>query len=271
MTTIDTTGLFCTTTVNYISGGTTTVDVRNGRTADLPGWQACGFELVSHPSTVTDWADDDQVAALHYPEIEALAKEMTGADHALVSSHIKRNPDSANRHHQLSPIKIVHSDFAEGHAGIVRRSYTGQREGGERALERNGITSDDVERARRLVILQFWRNVGPPKMDYPLAFCDARTIEPQDARAFPVTNYAGSGADFEAIGILPPTPAGRHGWYAFPQLRDDEAVAFRTYDTELVDAGEIFFTPHTAIRDPEVEEGKPARSSIELRATCLFV
>jgi hypothetical protein len=263
-------------TLNYVPATAgegrlqTEVDILDGRVADLPGWQVCGFELVQHASGVANWADDAVVASVHYPEIEELARKMTGADHALVSGHIKRSPDEANRHQQLSPITFVHSDFAEGHADIIRSSYRGDREGPEQALERNGLTADAVENAGRIVILQFWRNLGPAKMDYPLAFCDARTVSLDEARAFHVTNYAGTGANFDALGVIAPDDPTRHAWYAFPELEPDEAVAFRTYDTDLVRAGQTYFTPHSAFRDPEVPVGQPARSSIELRATCLF-
>lgn len=50
-----------------------------------------------------------------------------------------------------------------------------------------------------------------------------------------------------------------------------EVVAFRTYDTDLVRTGGTYFTPHSAFRDPGVEIGRPARSSIELRASCLWL
>ena len=58
--------------------------------------------------------------------------------------------------------------------------------------------------ARRLVILQFWRNLGPAKMDLPLAFCDARTVPKSEVRAFPVSNYAGNGGH---------QPMGTHAWF----------------------------------------------------------
>ncbi len=139
-----------------------------------------------------------------------------------------------------------------------------------RALERNEVTSDDVVDATRLVILQFWRNIGEPKMDFPLAFCDARTVSPADGRPIPVTDYAGSGVDFEALAVLAPTDAAPYRWYTFPELGRDEVVAFRTYDTDRVERGETWFTPHSAFRDPDVDVGRPARSSIELRAICLY-
>ena len=269
--------LFCRSTLNYVpseAGGARSqieVEILDGRAASLPGWQECGFELVSHASAVTDWDDDVQIAAVHYAEIEELARKMTGSDHALVSGHIKRNPAEANRHQQLSPITFVHSDFADGHAEVIRNSYKDPREGSEAALERNGVTSSTVEDAPRIVILQFWRNLGPAKMDYPLAWCDARTVARDQARAFHVTNYAGTGANFDALGVTAPADVSEHKWYGFPELRPDEAVAFRTYDTDLVQAGATYFTPHSAFRDPEVEIGQPSRFSIEMRATCLFV
>jgi hypothetical protein len=254
-----------------VSGrGPRDVEIRDGRTAGLPGWQECGFELVSHTSAVADWDDDDQIAAIHYAEIEELARKMTNADVALVSGHIKRSPAEAKRHQQLSPITFVHSDFADSHVDIIRSSYGPARPGAAATLARNGVTAQAVENATRIVILQFWRNLGPAKMDYPLAFCDARTVTREQSRAFHVSNYAGSGSNFDALAILAPDNAQDHEWYVFPELQPDEAVAFRTYDTDLVRERKTYFTPHAAFRDPDVSVGKPARSSIELRATCLF-
>lgn len=268
--------VFCRATLNFaarsadLMGQPTEVEILDGRAADLPGWQACGFELVEHPSAVADWGDDE-VTAVHHGEMEDLARRMTGCDVALVSGHINRGPEQAKRHQDLAPISFVHSDFARGYDDLVRASYsTGAREGSAPALERNGVTAADVANASRLVILQFWRNLGPAKMDFPLAFCDARTVTPADSRPIPVSDYAGSGFDFEALAVLAPLDAAQYRWYAFPELRPDEVVAFRTYDTDRVERGDTWFTPHSAFRDPDVEIGRPARSSIELRATCLF-
>jgi hypothetical protein len=227
---------------------------------------------VAHPSAVSSW-DDDELAAVHHREMEDLARRLTGCDVALVSSHIKRGPEHARRHEDLAPISFVHSDFAIGYDDLVRRSFVDprpDRPGPTRALERNGITADDVMSAPRLVILQFWRNLGPAKMDLPLAWCDARTVTPADTRPIPVSDYAGSGIDFDALAVLGQTAPDQYRWYAFPELEPDEVVAFRTYDTELVERGETWFTPHSAFRDPEVEIGEPSRSSIELRAICLY-
>ena len=87
----------------------------------------------------------------------------------------------------------------------------------------------------------------------------------------PVSNYAGGGFDFDTLAICSPDPVSRHHWYTYPGMTRDEVVAFRTYDSERMDKGEAFWTPHSAFADPEVVPGAPARRSIELRATCLFL
>jgi hypothetical protein len=269
--------VFCRTTVNYATGNPSgdlapvEVAMHNGRIAMLPGWEGCGFQLVRHESAVKDWSDDDAIARVHYAELEALARELTGCDHATITSHIKRGPEYAALHEDLAPIEFVHSDFAAGYDDILRQMMRDSANQGDvQALLRNGLTAASIDDARRIVVLQFWRNLGPARMDLPIGFCDARSVDGAEAQAFTIHDYAGAGGpSFEALAIIPNDPD-RHDWYAFPDLMPDEVIAFRTYDTARVATGELYFTPHAAFRDPSVERGKPARSSIELRATCLY-
>ena len=194
---------------------------------------------------------------------------MTGCDHALVGGHILRNPEQAAAHEDLGPIQFVHSDFAASYGQLMREYYAAGGEEADLGMAAAGITAADVASASRMVILQFWRNVGPEKMDLPIAFCDARSVASKDMVSIPVENYAGGGFNFDTLGVFPPA-GGEHDWYSFPLMSADEAVAFRTYDSALVGTDRPFWTPHSAYRDPEVEVGSPARYSIELRATCLF-
>jgi hypothetical protein len=246
------------------------VDIGDGRTAGLPGWRECGFELVRHNSAVGDWTDDAEIARVHYPEAEALARSLTGCDAALVSDHVKRTAEQAKREREQSPVRLVHSDFSHDYDGVIRYSYRGVTGRGAATLARSGLTADEIERAGRIVMLQFWRNLGPARMDFPVAFCDSRTVTPAEARPFPYTGYVAGGRTFDALAIIAPRGRSPHAWYTFPEMTPDDVVVFRTYDTELVAAGETWFTPHSAFRDPDVEVGHPARFSIELRVMCMF-
>lgn len=246
------------------------MEIRDGREAGLPGWEECGFELVPHLSAVEDWTDDEEIARVHYPEAEDLARRLTGADSALVSDHVKRRAEQSNQAREQAPVHLVHSDFAESYATVVRDAYRDVRGRGAAALARNGLTGPDVASARRIVMLQLWRNLGPARMDYPVAFCDARTVTPAETRPFRYTGYVAGGRSFDALAVVAGPGAASHAWYVFPDMAPGEVVAFRTYDTDLVPAGRTYFTPHSAFRDPGVEIGRPARFSIELRVTCLL-
>ncbi|HUP87505.1 MAG TPA: CmcJ/NvfI family oxidoreductase [Acidimicrobiales bacterium] len=273
--------MFCRTTLNYVaaSGGhpmapaPVEVDVFDARAAStsLPGWRACGFERVAHASSVRDWTDDDEIASVHYAEIEALARSLTGCDFALVSDHVKRTAENVKRTREQSPVRLVHSDFAADYEDVARGAYVDVRGRGAATLARSGRSAEDVSAAARIVMMQFWRNLGAPKMDLPVAFCDARTVTPAEGRPFHYTGYVAGGRSFDALAIVA-TPEGtaRHRWYVYPSLAADEVVAFRTYDTSLVAAGSTWFTPHSAFPDPDVPAGQPPRFSIELRVMCVF-
>src|SRR4029077_3227603 len=128
------------------------------------------------------------------------ARALTGCDHATVTNHIKRGPMQAAQHADLAPIQFVHSDFAAGYDAVTRRSMRATPDATMPALNRNGLTAARFEEASRIVVLQFWRNLGPARMDLPIAFSDARTVTVDDARPFVVRDYAGAGGpDFEAL------------------------------------------------------------------------
>ena len=54
-----------------------------------------GFVLLEHDTVVSDFYDDDHVAEIYYPEMQALAQQETGADKVFVMSHITRNEAEA--------------------------------------------------------------------------------------------------------------------------------------------------------------------------------
>ncbi len=244
------------------------VEIFNGRTAEF-SWERHGFELVEHVSNVQDWSQDAQIEAAYYAEMEALAKTLSGCDHALIAGHINRNPEAAEQHVDYAPIQYVHSDFTETYGRLIRSRYRESESNTSQALARAGIDVETVFDAKRILILQFWRNVGSSAMDLPLALCDARTAPASDLTSYHVPQYAGDAVPFDTYAVHAAQPQDRHLWYTFPQMGKDEVIAFRTYDSELAANGGHFWTPHTAFQDPCIMR-PDARHSIEVRATCLF-
>ncbi|MEM7100250.1 MAG: CmcJ/NvfI family oxidoreductase [Pseudomonadota bacterium] len=265
--------LYCRAVMNYAVSDAAVdsveVDIHNARSNSELAWEAAGFELIEHESQVSDWTDEAEIAQYYYAEMEAEAKALTGCDHALIGGHILRNPTEAAKHLDYAPIQYVHSDFTHTYGDLVKGRYTSYEPFAQKALDRAGIDASAVTDASRILILQFWRNVGPVEMDLPLAFCDARSVPEEDLVSFHVPEYGGDSVPFDTFGVSKPELEGAHRWYVFPELDVNEAVAFRTYDSERAANGAPFWTPHSAFADPLVH-GPRARHSIEVRATCLF-
>lgn len=265
-------GVYCRAALHYSTAtddAPREVDIRDGRQG-APGLAEAGFALLHHASAVEDWLDEAHLASVHEPEVRDLALAMVGCDAAIVYPPIVRSPETARRFEDYAPIQFVHSDFTDDYRAMVlgaERAYAGFL---APALDAAGLGRPDLERATRIVMLQFWRNVGAPFPDFPLAFCDARTVPRAQLRAVPVEEYGGRRLEFETFAVEPPAAAQDNAWYTFPGLRPDEVVALRTYDSLLADTGGHFWTPHTAFADPRVGAGAPRRESVEMRVLCLW-
>lgn len=263
---------YCYVPVNYLGGIETIpieVSIMDGRAVELD-WRVNGFELIQHTSAVTDWDNEAEVAKCYYKEMSTLAKALSGADYALLGGHISRNPEAAAVHEDYAPIQFVHSDFTDNYGRLVTERYLSGDPELAKNLEAAGLAAEDVARAKRMLILQFWRNTGPALVDLPIAFCDAQSVPRSDMQSIHVPNYAGGDFAFDTFGVNPPPSSDSHAWYVFPQMQVHEVVAFRTFDSEMAAKGERYWTPHSAFLDPHAGPDAPPRRSIEVRATCLF-
>lgn len=264
--------IHCTATLNYLTDELpvpTRVEIRNGREASDLSWTGSGFELREHASVVEDWTKVD-ADWTHYDEIGDLARELTGCDAVLYYPALLRSPESARASADLAPIEFIHSDYTESYRSMIEDGSHAYRAILAPFMERADITGDDIVAARRVLTLQFWRNVGAPRPSHPLAFCDARTVERASLSPILVAEYGGIPTNFESFSVAPPPEEGGHAWYTFPEMRPDEVVVFRAYDSERAEAGEPFWTPHSAFVDATAGPDAPARTSVEMRAICLF-
>ena len=119
-------------------------------------------------------------------------------------------------------------------------------------------------------MLQFWRNTGPINPDLPLAIADASSVPYQALRREVVDQYGGEPLSFETFLLKPQATRNAYRWYHFPNMRQDEVLIFRTYDSQLEEAGKPYWTPHCAFENTDLEARKRPRQSLEMRALCLF-
>ncbi|KAJ8138623.1 hypothetical protein OY671_008164, partial [Metschnikowia pulcherrima] len=99
--------------------------------------------------------------------------------------------------------------------------------------------------------------------DVPSASCDARTSARDDSieadavfdeEGKPEWSFEGSVVAHNAA----------HRWHYFPASTRDEAISFKTNDTE---EGRAHHVPHVAFDSPDCPPDAPPRVSIEMRAT----
>ena len=230
------------------------VEIANGREARGLALDANGFVLVEHRTAVRDFFDADELKRVYYPEVEALIRRAAGASRVVVFDHTLRSGSEDEREAKLirEPVLSAHNDYTEWSGPQRVRDLMGAE--AEKLLE------------RRFAIIQVWRaayaNAAEPIRSNPLAMADARSVAPDDLlvaeRRYP--NRVGQ------TYRLKYSP--RHRWFYFPEMRRDEAIVFKVYDSAK--DGRARFTPHTSFDDPATPPGAPPRQSIEARTLAFF-
>ena len=113
----------------------------------------------------------------------------------------------------------------------------------------------------RFAIIQVWRAINRPIQSNPLALADARSVTFDDLMVAERRYPHRVGQTYR----LKYNP--QHRWIYFPEMRRDEAVVFKVYDS---DKNRARFTAHTSFADPATPPGAPPRQSIEMRAFAFF-
>jgi hypothetical protein len=209
-----------------------------------------GFVLVEHETRVADFFDKAQLAAVYYPEIEALVKRVSGAQRVVVFDHTLRSGDEAERQAQQirEPVLLVHNDYTERSAPQRVRELLPEEA--------------DALLPHRFAVIQVWRAINRPIRRNPLAIADARSLAPRDL-IISERRYSHRVGEVYRVSYNPD-----HAWFYFPQMRRDEALVFKVYDSET--DGRARFTAHTSFDDPTTPPDAPPRQSIEIRTLAFF-
>jgi len=226
------------------------VEISNGREAQDLALDKNGFVLVEQRTAIGNFFDADELKRAYYPEVEALIKRVAGASRVVVFDHTLRSGDEREREAKLirEPVRSAHNDYTEW-------------SGPQRVRDLMGAEAENLLQ-RHFAIIQVWRAIADPIRSNPLAMADARSVAVDDLlvaeRRYP--NRVGQ------TYRLKYNPA--HRWFYFPEMRRDEAIVFKVYDS--IKDGRARFTPHTSFDDPMTPPGAAPRQSIEARALAFF-
>jgi hypothetical protein len=209
-----------------------------------------GFRFVPHETKMTDFFDDAEIERVYYPEMEALIKAQSGAKRVVVFDHTLRTEDDGLRERAKirEVVRRVHNDYTEASAP-------------KRVRDLMGDEAEELLKGR-FAIIQVWRPIRHPVETWPLAICDARSLDEKDL-IVTERRYQNRTGQTYAIRYNPD----QH-WYWFPRMRRDEALVFKVY--ESLRDGRARWTAHTAFDDPTSAADARPRESIEIRTLAFF-
>jgi len=240
-----------------------------------------GFQTLTIPSSFSyDFfinATSDEIKSLYYPEAEKLLLENTGANRVFIFDHGVRRPPSTVQEgvepRQIGkPHNAVHADQTptQAHRRVARH-----------------ILPHTQQPCKRFQIINVWRPILNTVYDWPLALCEAGSVDVDDlvpavvrdtVRHPPPHSYA------EAY-YVKYNP--NHRWWFWSEMTPNDVIMFKCYDSasralthvkeckaevlesELQDVAGLI--PHTAFFDEEgSKKSSEQRYSVEIRALVLY-
>jgi hypothetical protein len=229
-----------------------TIRIEDARTRVVaPSLEREGFALLKHSSAVEDFRDAQAVASIYPAEIERLVAQLAGADRAIVTApgvlRFSESSLDSGRLNNSRPARFIHIDISDPTAQTFA----------DRSCPPNAGRP-----VRRFAHYNVWRVLSSPPQDVPLAVCDARSLSPADLmEADAIFDVPGKPEwSFEGL-VVRYNP--RHRWSYFSNMTRDEALVFKTNDSDPTQPHNV---PHTAFNDPTCPTGVAPRASIEMRA-----
>ena len=207
-----------------------------------------GFTLVAHVTGLHDFRDDARIRERYYPEIEARAKEITGAEEVFITQHVVRTEDK--------------SDFNKAYARFVHCDYSLEDPlaTAHKLLEGRGLDPSDYEGAD-FAWYNSWQPIHNPASRNPLAVIDAATLAANDVVDYFYTGYGKDGKS--SMPVRNPD----HEFYYFSDMATDELLFIKQLDSR---PGRASLCPHTSFDDPTADPDAPPRRSIEVRMMAVF-
>ncbi len=238
------------------------VTIRNARLAGPFTLDEHGFCLGKHQTDITDWEGSYRPDSAYAAQVCEVAKRLSGADVVVPMGGMVRTSGQTSNNVQ-PPAAEAHVDFTKGCAERIAE-----------AIYRKA--HPDGPGYRRFIAFSLWRALSPPPQDMPLALCEGRSVRDEegthntkvDVPEIPTGDALFAPIEGEdkmaAATIFHYSP--EHRWWYFPDMRPDEVIFIKFYDS---DHARAWRCPHTAFRDTTRPDARERRS-IEFRAIAYF-
>ncbi|CAK7237884.1 hypothetical protein SBRCBS47491_010190 [Sporothrix bragantina] len=232
-----------------------------GRT-DLE-YDTCGFGVVSlsgggsntdgeRPNfAYDDYAHNDRIENDHAPQVLQAVRAALGAASAELIDYVVR------RRHEAWPVSTGQPYAFQQPASRAHIDHT--YEGGVAVIREAHGDDADAVLSRRWQLVNAWHPLRGPLVDWPLAVCDARTVDfARDTMAGDVVDrnqvFENTQVHFDE----------RQMWYYLQNQTPDEVIIFKNADSNEPN-GATPGVPHAAFDNPLKTDADFRRESIEMR------
>ncbi|KAF8893418.1 hypothetical protein BD779DRAFT_1506155 [Infundibulicybe gibba] len=203
-----------------------------------------GFQLFNRPSRHKGFNSDAEIRAEYYPESIELIKECTGASRVVLFDHsdnISGSPPPSgevDKPGKRQPVSQTHVDQTPA-ASVARVHRHLPPEDAEALLK------------RRFQIINLWRPISHPAVDWPLTLCDFKSVDEENDILPLALIYPDREGETYGVKYNP-----NQRWTYFRGMTPDEFVLIKCFDS-IQDGSVAKFTPHTGFNDPTTPEGAP--------------
>ncbi|MCZ6888894.1 MAG: CmcJ/NvfI family oxidoreductase, partial [Gammaproteobacteria bacterium] len=177
-------------------------DARPRHEAGVLDLDTNGFVLARNQSAVTSFQDDAEIESVYYPEIEALMRELTGADHLFISQHVVRTEDKSDFNKAYA--RFLHSDYSIENPRAAAAQYLANRQA---PLDSAKLRVDEWEFAW----FNTWQPFDRAVEQNPLTILDAESLARSDLIDYRYTGFRDDGGT-SSMPIRNPN----HRFYYFP-------------------------------------------------------
>jgi len=214
-----------------------------------------GFQFYKDPITKINFDDEEEIRRVYYSESIELVKKYTGASRVEIFEHTvrRRIPGQADVDGRRQPLSRVHVDQTAATAI---------------ALIHKHLPPADVPKLlqNRFQIINVWRPLEYPAIDWPLTLCDYRSVDVEND-TFSVSRVsADNKSELELMAVQ---YSENQKWKYLHGMTPEEFVLFKCAES-IKDGSVAVFVPHTGFSDPTTPEGTPYRQSVELRTLVFY-
>jgi hypothetical protein len=209
---------------------------------------------------VSDFRDQKQLTEIYIAEIRDLLRGILGADKVIAFGPTLRQTKPVPGSEYQPPGIDVHIDYTSIRShGLAKNLVAG--------------SDDPIYQYSNFLCVNLWRAISPPPQDWPLAVCDAESVDPRDGTPnlmircdkIPDINTLGPIENEESYpaAFLFEHKEGQK-WYYFSDMKDDELLLFKLFDSKKENGR----CPHAAFFAGR-EDAIP-RESVEIRTVAYF-